>query len=321
MSFLGFTEEDLMRIKSADTRTNNEEGLKVDTENIKRIDKIGAKPRKLPQYKLKTQTSDDAIDSLNFDKCRLSIKSPSSPLSPDTDVANNNNVNATTVESEKQEAATIDLSKESSEGESNSIASSRKSSAGVAPDIVRGVTNYTENEAATHKVKLVELQLKQKLMEEQNKKRKEMLSKALADRTKQTEEQVLKLEKIKKELQILDGQFSQDVAMLRKKIDHACLSFADAEKHYLKVEKEFLQAKINLQKEKENKELLTEHLCALITHNETRKAKKLETLMLQLVEDKTDEVNMAVDDDDDEPVIVDGIDERTGKMVEVNMNC
>lgn len=80
------------------------------------------------------------------------------------------------------------------------------------------------------------------------------------------------------------------------------------------MEKEFLQAKIQLQKEKEKKELLTEHLCALITHNETRKAQKLETLMLQLVDEKRDDVT------DDEPEIVDGVDEKTGKIVEINLN-
>lgn len=93
----------------------------------------------------------------------------------------------------------------------------------------------------------------------------------------------------------------------------------------MKVEKEFLQAKIHLQKEKEKKELLTEHLCALITHNETRKAKKLETLMLELASDSKTEVNNIDNvnrddiwstDDDEKPVIVDGVDQKTGKMVE-----
>ncbi|KAI5644116.1 transcriptional activator domain-containing protein [Phthorimaea operculella] len=199
----------------------------------------------------------------------------------------------------------------------------RRPSSDSAPDLVRCVDGYTEGEIAAHKAKLEELQLQQRIMEEQNKKRKEMLAKALADRTKQTTEEVQRLEKIKKELQILDGQFSQDVAVLRKKIDQACLTFAEAEKHYLKVEKEFLQAKIQLQKEKEKKELLTEHLCALITHNETRKAQKLETLMLELANDKVNVKsdknikNISNDDDDDEnPVIIDGVDQKTGKIVE-----
>lgn len=84
------------------------------------------------------------------------------------------------------------------------------------------------------------------------------------------------------------------------------------------MEKEFLQAKISLQKEREKKELLTEHLCALITHNETRKAQKLETLMLELATDKKreiDEVTRPIDNE--EPIIVDGVDQRTGKIVEL----
>lgn len=90
------------------------------------------------------------------------------------------------------------------------------------------------------------------------------------------------------------------------------------------MEKEFLQAKINLQKEKEKKELLTEHLCALITHNETRKAQKLETLMLELATDKKIIVS-ETDPNIESPIenensIVDGIDERNGKMVEITNN-
>lgn len=95
------------------------------------------------------------------------------------------------------------------------------------------------------------------------------------------------------------------------------MNYVPYRKHYLKVEKEFLQAKINLQKEKDKKELLTEHLSALITHNETRKAQKLETLMLQLVDEKRDDTTLA---DDYEPAVVDGVDERTGKIVEINLS-
>lgn len=58
----------------------------------------------------------------------------------------------------------------------------RRKSTNSAPDVVKCIDNYTQDELATHKVKLEELQLRQKLMEEQNKKRKEMLAKALADR-------------------------------------------------------------------------------------------------------------------------------------------
>uniref|UniRef100_A0A1E1WQW7 RAB6-interacting golgin n=1 Tax=Pectinophora gossypiella TaxID=13191 RepID=A0A1E1WQW7_PECGO len=350
-TFTGFSEEDLKRIKLGESSSMSAQ--EIDSTNIKKIDRIGSKPKRvINQYKLpilQKQDSDDNLDIM-FDKCKLSIKAPTSP----NDVFSNNNEKI----EDKNELASVDIdtggsnewstetpeldkdAEEESKGnnthkeENNhhiierkeSTASIitleiRKKSSDTAPDLVRGVDNYSEDDLAAHRVKLQELQLQQKLMEEQNKKRKEMLAKALADRTKQTEEEVQRLEKIKKELQVLDGQFSQDVSVLRKKIDQACLSYAEAEKHYLKVEKEFLHAKIQLQKEKEKKELLTEHLCALITHNETRKAQKLETLMLELATEKkiavTDStVNNSTADDDDKPVIVDGVDQKTGKMVE-----
>ncbi|XP_047993473.1 RAB6-interacting golgin [Leguminivora glycinivorella] len=328
-TFTGFSEEDLKRIKSVDTESNIESKV---TTNIKKA-QIGAKHKRTNnQYKLplQKQSSDEAIDVM-FDKCRLSIKNKPITEYNNNDSSDLDNISTSTIDLNNEDDASggeaNDNEKDSETVMENHI-DSRKSSTGVTPDLVRSVDNYTEDELASHGAKLEELQLKQKIMEEQNKKRKEMLAKALADRTKQTAEEVVRLEKIKKELQVLDGQFSQDVSVLRKKIDQACLSYAEAEKHYLKIEKEFLQAKINLQKEKEKKELLTEHLCALITHNETRKAQKLETLMLELASDRkgslidrkesVSDLNLSqTPEDDDSAIIVDGVCEKTGKMVEL----
>lgn len=50
-------------------------------------------------------------------------------------------------------------------------------------------------------------------------------------------------------------------------------------KNYDKIESDFLKAKIELQQSLERKELLTEHLCAIISHNEERKAERLKKLM------------------------------------------
>ncbi|CAH0729502.1 unnamed protein product, partial [Brenthis ino] len=332
MSFTGFSEEDLRRIKSSESTPN------TDPQKVlapKKYNTLFGNSRAAPvlnrqlQQKNQLFNKQGSEDSFHkaFDKCKLSLKSPT--LQPEIDnvitsenvneQVDNNEVavlNAKTYEENGNVISTNENVLESTLTDSNLNISSRKNSASVTPDVVKCVDNYTEDELATHRIKLEQLQLQQKLMEEQNKKRKEMLAKALADRTKQTEEEVQKLEKIKKELQIMDGQFSQDVSVLRKKIDQACSSYAEAEKHYLKVEKEFLQAKISLQKEKEKKELLTEHLCALITHNETRKAQKLETLMLELASDKKKDIpNVPIDDE--EPIVIHGVDERTGKIMEI----
>ncbi len=52
-------------------------------------------------------------------------------------------------------------------------------------------------------------------------------------------------------------------------------------------EKEYVAAKLSYYEAKEQKELLSEHLCTIIRHNESRKALKLKNLMsdLQLEDD------------------------------------
>lgn len=47
----------------------------------------------------------------------------------------------------------------------------------------------------------------------------------------------------------------------------------------MKIESQFLKAKMELHNASEKKELLTEHLCTVIAHNEDRKAQKLTELM------------------------------------------
>lgn len=47
----------------------------------------------------------------------------------------------------------------------------------------------------------------------------------------------------------------------------------------MKIEAQFLRAKLDLHNASEKKELLTEHLCTVIAHNEDRKAQKLTELM------------------------------------------
>jgi len=53
-------------------------------------------------------------------------------------------------------------------------------------------------------------------------------------------------------------------------------------KRYEHAEAEFVAAKLDLHRKTERKEMLTEHLLAVIQQNEERKAKKLEELMAKL---------------------------------------
>ncbi|XP_002918622.1 RAB6-interacting golgin isoform X1 [Ailuropoda melanoleuca] len=126
------------------------------------------------------------------------------------------------------------------------------------------------------------LQQEQRLMEEKNKRKKALLAKAIAERSKRTQAETLKLKRIQKELQALDDMVSADIGILRNRIDQASLEYSYARKRFDRAEAEYVTAKLELQRKTEIKEQLTEHLCTIIQQNELRKAKKLEELMQQL---------------------------------------
>lgn len=132
------------------------------------------------------------------------------------------------------------------------------------------------------KSRLQQLQWEQRIMEEKNKKRKALLTKTIAEKSKQTQAEAIKLKKIQRELQVLDDSVSSDIGVLRKLIEQSSMDYSLAWKRFEKAEAEYVAAKMDLHRKTEVKEQLTEHLCAIIQQNELRKAHKLEELMLQL---------------------------------------
>ncbi|MCJ8743522.1 hypothetical protein PDJAM_G00094920 [Pangasius djambal] len=132
------------------------------------------------------------------------------------------------------------------------------------------------------KTRLQHLQWEQRMMEEKNKRTKALLAKTIAEKSKQTQAEAVKLKKVQKELQALDDSVSSDIGILRSLIEQASLEYSTAWKRLEKAEAEYVAAKLDLHKKTEAKEQLTEHLCAIIQQNELRKARKLEELMLQL---------------------------------------
>ncbi|XP_068175416.1 RAB6-interacting golgin [Antennarius striatus] len=132
------------------------------------------------------------------------------------------------------------------------------------------------------KTRLEQLQQEQTVMEEMNKRKKALLAKTIAEKSKQTRAETLKLNRIQKELQALDDMVSSDIGILRDLIEQSSWNYSAARKRYEKAEAEFVSAKLDLHRKTEVKEQLTEHLCAVIQQNERRKAQKLEELMEQL---------------------------------------
>ncbi|XP_045371841.1 RAB6-interacting golgin isoform X2 [Camelus bactrianus] len=142
------------------------------------------------------------------------------------------------------------------------------------------------------------LQQEQRLMEEKNKRKKALLAKAIAERSKRTQAETMKLKRIQKELQALDDMVSADIGILRNRIDQASLDYSYAQKRFDRAEAEYVTAKLDLQRKTELKEQLTEHLCTIIQQNELRKARKLEELMQQLdvqADDESPELEVEVE--------------------------
>nr|XP_020510585.1 RAB6-interacting golgin [Labrus bergylta] len=147
----------------------------------------------------------------------------------------------------------------------------------------------TQEVVIREKTRLEQLQQEQTLMEERNKRKKALLTKTIAEKSKQTQAEAVKLKRIQKELQALDDMVSNDIGILRGRIEQVSWEFSSARKRYEKAEAEYVMAKLDLHKKREVKEQLTEHLCAIIQQNELRKAHKLEELMQQLQLQATEE--------------------------------
>nr|XP_016933457.1 RAB6-interacting golgin [Drosophila suzukii] len=138
-------------------------------------------------------------------------------------------------------------------------------------------------------ISLKDFEQHRRMIEEQNKQKKQMLYQAIEQHTQKTAAESRKIEEIRHELSKLESDLAVDVALLRKQIDNACIHFSNVEKQYVKIEAQFLRAKIELHNASEKKELLTEHLCTVIAHNEDRKAQKLTELMQKVGLAPTDE--------------------------------
>ncbi|ELU14526.1 hypothetical protein CAPTEDRAFT_199478 [Capitella teleta] len=122
----------------------------------------------------------------------------------------------------------------------------------------------------------------QKKIEDMNKRKKLALYDAIQQRQKQAKMEEKKLVAIHRELKALDAMVTHDISVVRDKIEDSSREYYEAQKKYDHIEKEFIEAKLDLHRKEEIKESLTDHLYTIIHQNEVRKAKKLAELMHKL---------------------------------------
>jgi len=162
------------------------------------------------------------------------------------------------------------------------IESAKPNESSYDPDILNGISEENGNLS-----KIESMELRQKQIEEGNKRKRLLLLQEIADRRQRTSEESTKLAHAQNELQKLDLLVAQDVKILRQTIEAASVEYMQAKKKYDQAEKEFVDAKLNLHIKQERKEMLTEHLMTIIEESENRKSKKLADLMTRLqIQDK-----------------------------------
>ncbi|CAD5117631.1 DgyrCDS6385 [Dimorphilus gyrociliatus] len=154
----------------------------------------------------------------------------------------------------------------------------------------------SKDEGISREITAVEqFRIQQKVMEEQNKKKKQLLAEALIARQKRTKQEAVKLQKIKQQLEHLDHILSVDVSIVRDRIEEVSREYVEAQKRYDRAEKEFIDAKLDLHEKHEQKDQLTEHLYTIIHQNELRKAKKLTELMESLDLEDSENISVSIE--------------------------
>ncbi|XP_036378322.1 RAB6-interacting golgin [Megalops cyprinoides] len=86
----------------------------------------------------------------------------------------------------------------------------------------------TQEVELREKTRLEQLQQEQRIIEEKNKRKKALLAKTIAEKSKQTQAEAVKLKRIQKELQALDDMVSNDIGILRGRIEQASWDYSTA---------------------------------------------------------------------------------------------
>eukprot|EP00055_Hartaetosiga_balthica_P015316 m.89613 g.89613 ORF g.89613 m.89613 type:complete len:397 (+) comp8835_c6_seq1:62-1252(+) len=128
-------------------------------------------------------------------------------------------------------------------------------------------------------------------MEEDNKRKQTELMRTIQSRRVKAITEANKLNQIQSELASIQRNLSEDISILRSKIESASREYFQARKRYDMAEKEFVEAKIELHKKEEIKDHLTEHLLVIIEKNEERKALKLQELLNKVASDEGNQPN------------------------------
>ncbi|KFM73931.1 RAB6-interacting golgin, partial [Stegodyphus mimosarum] len=277
-SWAGFTDEDIEKIKLNPTVPNlcGDSSCDITVSTAKNLNRG---PMKIKSPKCVKR---DDLSDLNDNKCLLDKQ-----MKKDASISKSKAKKSARLErrSSSTENPSDYICKSSTDEQNETDAKQLPPTIATSdPDVtvIQDISSERREEQDQSLLPLEVFELRQKRIEAENARRRALINKAITDKKKRTQAETDKLTKITAELNRLDSILSADVSILRNYIEKASMEFSEAEKRYLKAEKEFVEAKLLLFEKMQRKEQLTEHLCAIIEQNENRKANKLVELMKQL---------------------------------------
>ena len=104
------------------------------------------------------------------------------------------------------------------------------------PDILSGISEDStlnnvdeDQQEAVTMTTAMDIQKRQKELEEENKTKRQLLTKAIADRRLKTTEENKMLTQCQNELQKMDLLVANDIGLLRKTIEEASIEFSEAQ--------------------------------------------------------------------------------------------
>uniref|UniRef100_A0A7S3YA42 RAB6-interacting golgin n=1 Tax=Lotharella globosa TaxID=91324 RepID=A0A7S3YA42_9EUKA len=110
----------------------------------------------------------------------------------------------------------------------------------------------------------------------------DLVRKTLSEENARVMERQRHIARIRTELAKVDRNVTDQINILRNRIDSADRDYAVAKKAFDIAEKEYTRCKSNLERTRNMKELLARHLAQILIHNEQEKATRLEDLLSEL---------------------------------------
>jgi RAB6-interacting golgin len=119
-------------------------------------------------------------------------------------------------------------------------------------------------------------------MKEINQEKAMLMSRKIQDHERRLADETARLEVYRKELALLQKDMNKEVAILQGEIDNETRDLSSLESEFRDLEKQYTAMKKLVAQKRERKQMLTAHMCTIISSHESRRADRLNELMARM---------------------------------------